>query len=74
MPYLAQCQKEEITISEEVTKLLKKQAIQAVQQAEGQYLSQIFTVPKRDGSFRPVINLQPLNHPIIRQHFKMKRS
>lgn len=38
----------------------------------GQYLSHLFTVPKKDGTRRPVVNLKPLNAHIQRRHFKME--
>ena len=37
-----------------------------------QYVSRIFVVPKKDGSFRPVINQKPLNWFIVAAHFKME--
>ena len=39
---------------------------------DGQFLSQIFLVPKKDGSQRPVVNLKPLNRFVTRQKFKME--
>ena len=43
-------------VTVEVDKLLLKCAIEMVQQVEGQFISNIFLVPKKDGSMRPVIN------------------
>ena len=49
-------------IQEELTKLLKKQAIRQLEHpAEAGFLSNIFLVPKKDGGQRPVINLKALN-------------
>ena len=36
------------------------------------FLSQIFLVPKKDATHRPVINLKGLNHFVARHHFKME--
>ena len=47
--------------------MLEKGAISKVLHQEGEFLSQIFLVGKKDGGNRPVINLKNLN-----QHFKMK--
>ena len=35
-------------------------------------MSSVFLVPKSDGSWRPVINLKPLNRFVTAQHFKME--
>lgn len=63
---------EEDLISEEIQKLLTKQVIKQVKRTPGQFLSQLFLVPKKDGTHRPVINLKPLNQFIQRQKFKME--
>ena len=63
---------EQKMVSEEVEKLLLKQAVRQVKNAPNQFLSDIFLVPKKDGSLCPVINLKPLNHYIRRQKFKME--
>jgi len=52
-------------------KLLEKGAIKTVSLCPNQFVSRIFLVPKKDGSFRPVINLRPLNRFIVVAHFKM---
>ena len=59
-------------IQEEVSKLLGKEAIQVVPPRDGQFLSRIFTVPKKDGSVRPVVNLKSLNQFLVKQRFKME--
>lgn len=59
-------------IEEEVQKLLRKGAIKEVPNCHGQFLSRIFLVPKKDGSFRPVVNLRPLNRFMENVHFKME--
>jgi len=59
-------------IGEEVQKLIAKGAVRRVTPCADQFLSQIFLVPKRDGSFRPVVNLRPLNQFMQQVHFKME--
>ena len=59
-------------VGEEVQKLLDKGAIKMTSLCPTQYVSRIFVVPKKDGSFRPVINLKPLNQFIVAAHFKME--
>ena len=60
-------------MNQEIQKLLDKGAIQQVSggTAEG-YYSRIFLVPKKEGRYRPVINLRPLNNWIRCYHFKME--
>ena len=57
----------QIQVSGEIEKPCAKQAVVKVRPTKGQFLSQLFLVPKKDGSQRPVINLKPLN-----QKFKME--
>ena len=64
--------KEQALVSEEVVKLIAKQAIREVTEATNQFVSELFLVPKKDGSQRPVVNLKPLNRFIKRQKFKME--
>ena len=63
---------EQDMVTEEVEKLLLKQAIKPVTENPNQFLSSLFLVPKKDGARRPVINLKPLNRYIRRQKFKME--
>ena len=64
--------KDQLAIREEVKNLMVKQAIQEVEPQKGQFVSQLFTVPKKDGSRRPVVNLRPLNNFIVKKRFKME--
>ena len=73
-PVLRVAQEEHRCISEEVQTLLEKGAIRLVPKGmEGQcFLSSVFTVPKKDGGRRPIINLKSLNKFIPHHHFKME--
>ena len=42
------------------------------QNPEGGFFFRIFLVPKKDGKFRPVVTLRPLNRCILYRHFKME--
>lgn len=64
--------KEKIAIEKEVNSLLKKGAIRIIQAHEVKYLSTIFTIPKKSGELRPIINLKNLNKFVRYQHFKME--
>lgn len=61
-------------ILEEIESLLEKHAIEIVPKTqEGQgFYSTFFVVPKRDGGYRPILNLKPLNIFLQNQHFKME--
>ena len=48
-------------MDQETNKLLKKGAIEVVEHSENQFLSNVFTVPKKDGTRRPVIDIRQLN-------------
>jgi hypothetical protein len=52
--------------------MLKTGAIVESLEEEGQFVSTIFTVPKPDGSRRPIINLKRLNEYVETPHFKME--
>ena len=52
--------------------LLLKQAVVVVPPCQDQFISRLFLVEKKDGSFRPVVNLKPLNGFIQKEHLKME--
>uniref|UniRef100_A0AC34F4H4 Reverse transcriptase domain-containing protein n=1 Tax=Panagrolaimus sp. ES5 TaxID=591445 RepID=A0AC34F4H4_9BILA len=57
-------------IKAEIVSLLEKDAIEECEVAK--WLSTVFSVPKKDGGMRPVINLRGLNEFMITPHFKME--
>ena len=63
-----------LQIDLEVSKLLQKGAIVAVlpDYSQPQFISRVFSVPKKDGSLRLVVNLKPFNKFIRNTHFKME--
>lgn len=65
---------EQVTlIQEEIASLLQKQAIQLAELLlVTDFYSDIFLVPKKDGSLRPVINVKALNTFVHLKHFKME--
>ena len=65
--------KEQFSLVEhEVLDMLEKGAIQKVVPTQGQFLSNLFLVEKKDGGNCPVINLKNLNKFIPYEHFKME--
>ena len=53
-------------------KLIQKGAKALVEPTPHQFLSEVFVVPKKDGTHGPVINLNVFKKFIKRQHFKME--
>ena len=63
---------EKVAIDREISEMLQKGAIQVVSPMNGEFLSSVFLVKKKDGENRPVINLKELNSYVTYQHFKME--
>lgn len=58
-------------IDAEVKKLLHKGVIKHVHYEQGQVVSGIFLRPKKDGTYRLILNLKKFNDSVTYQHFKM---
>lgn len=71
-PTKALLKEEQVLVSQEVQKLVLKQAIKEVREVPNLFLSQLFLVLKKDGSQRPVVNLKAHNLFINKQKFKME--
>ena len=52
--------------------LIQKGAISPVKSVQGEVISQLFTVAKKNSGLRPVVNLKALNSYIKDEHFKME--
>ena len=63
---------QEELISAEVQTLVQKEAICLLNDHQVGFVSQIFLVPKKDGRFRPVVNLKALKKYIAEEHLKME--
>ena len=60
-----------LEIDSEINGLIKKQVIRECNHVHGEFLSPIFSVPKKDGKVRLILNLKNLNQHIPYEHFKM---
>ena len=58
-------------VEQEVLEMLEKGTIKKVVPKQGQFLSNLFLVEKKDGGNHPVINFKNLNKFIPYEHFKM---
>ena len=64
--------KDHITkIDQEISSLLKKKVIVASSHKPGEYISPIFSLPKKDSKVRLILNLKRLNEHVRSFHFKM---
>jgi hypothetical protein len=59
------------TLEAEIQELLQKGAISPVPPGSKGFWSTVFLVPKPGGSWRPILNLKPLNQFIATRTFKM---
>ena len=69
---LAKAHKRQKLMDLEVANILREGATRIDIPKENQLLSNIFIRPKKDGEFRPIINLKRLNQFVRYQHFKME--
>ena len=56
----------------EIKKYLRKGIIVASQHEKGEYISNVFLRPKKDGTHRMILNLKSLNDSVTKRHFKMQ--
>lgn len=61
-----------LLIEKELLHLTTINAIKKCKPEPGQFLSDIFLVPKKDGSMRFILNLKNLNKYVYTEHFKME--
>jgi len=59
-------------LDEEVQKLIAKRVVEPVQTGELGFYSHLFLVPKKDGSWRPIIDLSSLNRHLVIPSFTME--
>ena len=64
---------EQKAIDAEIEKLLNLKVLIKVNYENGEVVYPIFTVPKKDGSVRMILNLKDLNKQVTYHHFKMDK-
>ena len=65
------CRDHVLLADQEICKLVKKQVILECAHEPGEFVSPIFTVPKKNGSLRSILNLKKFNTYVDTVHFKM---
>ena len=58
-------------IDEQISIMLNKSIIETTSHCKGEFISSVFTRPKRDSSHRMILNLKKLNDFVTYRHFKM---
>ena len=58
-------------IQQEISTLLLKGVIEVAHNPDSGFVSTVFVTPKKDGSYRMILNLRQLNEYVVYQHFKM---
>ena len=58
-------------VHQEIQKLIQKRVIMEVKYSPDHIVSGIFLLPKKDGTFRPILNLKSFNEFVTHHHFKM---
>ena len=59
-------------VGKEIEKLVDKQVLELAKSEQGEYISPIFLVPKKNGTFRLILNLKEFNQNVQYCHFKME--
>lgn len=62
---------EEEIIEKEISKFLDMKVVVETSHEVGEVISPIFTVPKKSGEYRMILNLKELNKSVAYHHFKM---
>ena len=71
-PQISLSQNEEAVLAKEIEKFIQKGVINKVSHEKGEFISTVFTRPKKDGSHRMILNLKNLNTFVTYYHFKME--
>ena len=58
-------------IEQEINKMIKKGIIKKVLHEKHEIISNIFSIPKKDGTHRVILNLKDFNRNVSYHHFKM---
>lgn len=65
-------QQMEAVCESEIRDLLDKKAVTEISFGSHRFVCSFFSIPKKNGGFRPIVNLKNLNKFLIYHHFKME--
>ena len=72
VPHITFSKGDDLIIAGEINKLLEKGVINKATHCDTEFISTVFTRPKKDGSHRLILNLKKLNEHVTYHHFKME--
>ena len=72
MPSVTMSSDERTAACQHIAELLQKKAIVKTKVTQGDFVSAVFLVPKKDGGFRMILNLKEFNKFAKKTHFKME--
>ena len=73
IPNQIKCSSSELSlITTEINKYVEQGIVVETEHSDNEFISQIFSRPKRSGGVRIILNLKPLNKLVEHTHFKME--
>ena len=72
VPHITFSKGDDLIIAGEINKLLEKRVIHNTTHSDNEFITTVFTRPKKDGSHRLILNLKQLNGYVTYHHFKME--
>ena len=72
MPDITFSKGDDLIIAGEISKLLENGVINTTTHCDTEFMSTVFTRPRKDGSHRLILNLKKLNEYVTYHHFKME--
>jgi len=72
VPHITFSNGDDLIIAGEIDKLLEKGILNKTTHCDTEFISTVFTRPKKDGSHRLILNLKKLNEYVTYHHIKME--
>lgn len=65
-------EQEAVSLDTEIKKLLEECVVEPTSHCKGEFISTVCLTPKKDGSYRTILNLKLLNGSVVYKYFKME--